>query len=269
MAKTYEPQKLGVKKFLENKYLCFQSFTRRVNRRQKCITLRQMAGHRPKPHRLNNLPSNWGLIDMRVQTQGDEFHILPVSQQPIGENALDQNSDTPKRDARNESKRHQNSSQNERIKHEAANVVLLVEESVLVPGYVSVVVYRCEQRFRFTLGERPGSNGDNRASAFSEEWLEIHNCRAPGFLPRVLRMGRIDPAQILGGDLRRRIRNQHQRGLATGETVFAEHDLRSSLKANTLCGQGTAHLSQPTWPNAVFGILSFGLAGAWGWRGGE
>ena len=80
-------------------------------------------------------------------------------------------------------------------------------------------------------------------------------------------MGRIDPAQILGGDLRRRIRNQHQRGVATGEIVFAEHDLRSGLKADNLCRQGSAHLYQPSWPHHVFGVLHMGLARQIGWKG--
>ena len=41
LAKSYEPQKQGVKKFFDNKYICFQLVRKMINNQSKCLSLRQ------------------------------------------------------------------------------------------------------------------------------------------------------------------------------------------------------------------------------------
>ena len=43
LAKSYESEKGGVKKFLGKKYVCFQSLTKEVNRLRKCLILRRKS----------------------------------------------------------------------------------------------------------------------------------------------------------------------------------------------------------------------------------
>jgi hypothetical protein len=43
LTKSYEPKNRGVKRFLLNKHLCFQWFTKNVNSLRKCIKMRQFA----------------------------------------------------------------------------------------------------------------------------------------------------------------------------------------------------------------------------------
>jgi len=43
LAKSYESKKGGVKKFLGNKYVCFQSLTKEVNSFGKCLILRRKS----------------------------------------------------------------------------------------------------------------------------------------------------------------------------------------------------------------------------------
>ena len=72
--------------------------------------------------------------------QGDEFHVLrPVEHAP-GENACEPDADASECQTRNERKAHQDPAKDNDIDQQIRKIVLLIEERILVPGNIRVVI---------------------------------------------------------------------------------------------------------------------------------
>src|SRR5438128_6734903 len=104
-----------------------------------------------------------------------------------------------KRYASNETKSDQNSAQDDDIHEQIRKIVLLVEQCVLVPCDICVVIHRAKQRSRVARRQRPCSNRQQRPTAFVKEWRNI-GCCVRGTTLR--RMRGIEPSHVFSCNLR-------------------------------------------------------------------
>ena len=88
--------------------------------------------------------------------QRDEFCILFAVEKSFRDDALNEYPQAAKCETSNQREDHEYGAEYEGIPHQVANVVLLVEKSILVPGDVGFVVDRSEQRLGFARRERSG-----------------------------------------------------------------------------------------------------------------
>ena len=89
------------------------------------------------------------------------------------------------------------------------------------------------KRLGVALGNRSGSNRNDRPRALSEKRTNVFDARNPGLGLRGMMRG-IDPAQMLRRHRRSRILDQHQRRSSARSGVLPEHNLRAGAEINQM-----------------------------------
>ena len=82
---------------------------------------------------------------------------------------------------------------------------------------------------RVALRERAGRDGDDWSSALVKKWANIFD----GIDSRLRLRGvidGIDTAQMLGGQSRRGVFDEHERGFPAGSRILAEHDFGAGVE---------------------------------------
>ena len=86
-----------------------------------------------------------------MQMERDEFHLVRAIDKPPWKQSTNGDAQPSERHSSDQHQTYQDSAKQDYIHDQVADIVLLVEERVLVPGDIGIVADRAEQSARFIL----------------------------------------------------------------------------------------------------------------------
>ena len=125
-------------------------------------------------------------------------------QNPLRQNVIQEDPNASKGESCHAGEHDEDSAQQENVHQQVRQIIFLALIGVLVPGDVGFVVHRTQQRARFSGRNRAGRDHDDGTGALVED-RPCSRGRTSGLRLRVGLVGRINPSQMFGRQLRRRI----------------------------------------------------------------
>ena len=182
--------------------------------------------------------------------------VLLAVQHPLRQNAIEEDPNPSKRQPRHGCEHDQNPAQQENVQQQVGQIVFLALIGVLVPGDVSFVVHRTQERARFSLRNRAGAITTMGPVRLSK--TRARNRRSDFRAASCVGLsGRIDlcadvPPPVAASD--RRSASAWPSHPQSGTSPRATSAL--ALKSTSCAERGALIFSRPTGPDHVFrGVL--------------